>query len=119
MTLSEYIDITSSTTTRTFGIYLEEDEDDVEDRIICRNEKGFDKLDELCVCTIINNQMYKINTFIKPKLANAEVVRQFITADRIYVIVRMDEDEEIKRQSSWQSYKLTCRRSNSGLLAKD
>ncbi len=96
MTLTQYIDMTHSYTTKNFWIYEEGSSDEVWARINGvdgQKELPLDELDTSLICALVNVQPMTAITFLKREIAMAKVVNQHITTDRIYVIVRMVEDE--------------------------
>lgn len=92
MTLNDFVNATTTFGIRDFRVYLEENMDEVWDRLEEGNELAPNEQDELCQVAFVNIQPMVIKTFLKAEIADAEVIRQFITRDRIYVIVRAVEE---------------------------
>lgn len=92
MTLNEYVNATTTFSIRDFRIYLEEDMDELWDRLEEGNELAPNEQDELCQLAFVNIQPVVIKAFLKAEIADAEVIRQFITRDRIYVVIRVVEE---------------------------
>lgn len=88
MTLSDFVNRTTTFGIRDYRIYLEEDMDEIWDRLEEGNELALTETDELCLVAFVDIQPMVIETFLKAEIADAKVVRQFITSDRIYVVIR-------------------------------
>lgn len=89
MTLNDFVNRTTTFGIRDYRIYLEEDMDEIWDRLENGNELALHEKDELCVLAFVDIQPTFVKTFLKAEIADATVVRQFITSDRIYIVIRM------------------------------
>lgn len=92
MKLSDFVNRTTTFGIRDYRIYLEEDIDEIWDRLEEGNELALTEKDELCLVAFVDIQPMNIKTFLKAEIADAKVVRQFITSDRIYVVIRTVEE---------------------------
>lgn len=93
MTLNDFVNRTTTFGIRDYRIYLEEDMDEIWDRLEEGRELAPREKDELCVVAFTDIQPTVVKTFLKAEIADAKVVRQFITSDRIYIVIRMCENE--------------------------
>lgn len=89
MTLNDFVNRTTTFGIRDYRIYLEEDMDEIWDRLENGNELAPHEKDELCLLAFVDIQPMVVKTFLKAGIADAKVVRQFITSDRIYIVIRM------------------------------
>lgn len=93
MTLNDFVNRTTTFgIIRDYRIYLEEDMDEIWNRLEGREELAVNEKDELCLCAFMDIQPMVIKSFLKAEIADAEVVRQFVSTDRIYVVIRMEEE---------------------------